>query len=106
MTVPLFTLQRDLDTRPFTFCDRAAQSDDQRFDGRENNRRRRWPSEDGLKRLSVFGVQGQMLAVIAIKCKRRVIALWIESEASNSTVLLPSGLATLRISASLREIRR
>lgn len=76
--MPLFTLQRDLDTRPFTFCDRAAQSDDQRFDGRENNRRRSWPGEDGLKRLSVLGVQGQMLAVIAIKCKHKVIAPWIE----------------------------
>ena len=72
--MPLFTLQRDLDTRPFTFCDRTAQTDNQHFDGGENNRWRRWPREDGLKRLSVFGVQEQMLALIDISCKQEVIA--------------------------------
>lgn len=70
--MPLFTLQRDLDTRTFAFRDRTAQSDDQRLDGGENNRWLSWPSEDGFKRLSMLGVQGQMLALI--KCKRKVIA--------------------------------
>ena len=87
--MPLFTLQRDLDARTFTLCDRAAKSDDQSFDGRENNRRLRWPGKDGLKRLSVLRVQGLMLALIAIKRKHKVIALWIESEASNSHLLRP-----------------
>ena len=33
-----------------------------------------WPGEDGVKRLSVLVVQGQMLALIDISCKREVIA--------------------------------
>jgi hypothetical protein len=67
MAVPLLVLQADLDAGAFAFLDCATQRYNQGLDVREHDRRRSWTNQDGLKRLSLFGV-------LRFECQRPLIS--------------------------------
>jgi hypothetical protein len=58
MAAPLFAIQLDSDARPFALRHTTTKRFDKHFDVSEHDGRRRRPSKDCRKRLSVFGVHG------------------------------------------------